>query len=464
MAFDRTAADEAAAWSRCLHDDAMHRMSQAFERRRSLLAALLLVPLLFVSLGGVPPANADPLSDALKQQKALQAKIAAQRQQIQALTASQAKLQSALATTAAQLQGINADQTKIAASVQVAQAALADVQSKYLALVSQVNDLDAQLQLLDGEIQDSQQQLADQRHVLASHIADAYMVQQTSLLEQLLSAKSLADVLADVGYYLRIGDQDASLASQIQQEATALQQLQRTTQVTRYQTQQARLAMFQQKAQVTRQRNQLLAQQKQLAALEARTKSVQAQQLAYYNRLKLTKSQAAAQLAAEQKSLNQLASLIAKLVAQQQSIPSQYNGTLAWPMNGTVSQEFGCTGFPAEPPLGSCAHFHVGIDIVAPIYTPVHAAGDGTVVFVGPNPYDPPGRQAVIVIIAHSQSLQTWYAHLDWATHPPIVSKGQVVRKGQVIGFEGDTGNSTGPHLHWAVELNGTFVNPRLFL
>ncbi len=439
-------------------------MSRAFQQRRSILTVLLLVPLLFASLGGAPPARADPLSDALRQQKALQAKIAAQRQQIQALTASQGQLQTALATTASQLHGINANQAQVAASVRLAQAALADVQSKYVALVSQVNDLDSQLQLLDGEIEASQQQLADQRHTLASHIADAYMVQQTSLLEQLLSAKSLADVLADVVYYLSIGDQDAALASQIQQEATTLQQLQRTTQVTRYQTQQARLAMFQQKAQVTKQRNQLLAQQKQLAALEARTKAVQAQQLATYNKLKLTKAQAAAQLAAEQKSLGQLAGLIAKLVAQQQSIPSQYNGTLVWPMNGTVSQEFGCTGFPAEPPLGSCAHFHVGIDIVAPLYTPIHASGDGTVVFVGPNPYDPPGRQAVIVIIAHSQSLQTWYAHLDWATHPPIVSKGQVVHQGQVIGFEGDTGNSTGPHLHWAVELNGTFVNPRMFI
>jgi murein DD-endopeptidase MepM/ murein hydrolase activator NlpD len=133
-------------------------------------------------------------------------------------------------------------------------------------------------------------------------------------------------------------------------------------------------------------------------------------------------------------------------------------------MAGDVTQEFGCTGFVYEPPLGNCAHFHTGIDIVAPEYTPIRAAGDGVVLFVGPNPYDPPWARAWIVIIAHSQSLTTWYAHIDASSHPPAVSKGQFVQQGQVIAYEGNTGNSTGPHLHWAVELNGSFVNPRLFI
>jgi murein DD-endopeptidase MepM/ murein hydrolase activator NlpD len=440
------------------------RIGHAPLARRGVLAVLLLVPLLFGSLGGAPQAQADPLSDALKAQKALQAKISAQRQQIQALQASAAKLQGILADTATQLAGINVEQSKVQADVTAAQAALADVRQKYTTMVAQVDNLDWQLQQLDSEIADSQQQLHDQRATLAAHIADAYKVQQTSLLEQLLTAKSLADVLADVGYYLRVGDQDAQLAAQIQQDEQQLQSLQQATQVTRYQTQQARLAMYAQKQQMTDQRNALLAAQKKLDALEAKTRAVQARQLATYNSVKRTKAQAAAELAREQAALNALASLIARLVAEQSNIPSQYNGTLVWPMPGIVSQEFGCTGFIAEPPLGNCAHFHTGIDIVAPMYTPIRAAGDGTVVFVGPNPYDPPYARAVIVIIAHSQSLLTWYAHVDNSAHPPTVYKGEFVHQGDVIAYEGNTGNSTGAHLHWAVELNGTFVNPRLFL
>ena len=442
----------------------MGRIGHARHGRRALLAALLLVPLLFGSFGGAPTTRADPLSDAVRAQKALEAKIAAQRQQIQALQASEANLQDVLASTATQLKGINVQQSRLQANVDAAQKALADVRAKYTAMVTQVGDLDAALSALDTKITAGQQQLTDERATLAGHIADAYITQQTSLLEQLLSARSLADVLADVGYYLRIGNQDAQLAQQIQQNQQSLETLQQATPVTRTQSQQVRLATYQAKQEMTGQRNALLAAQKQLNALEAKTRAVQAAQLAAFTRLKLTKAQAAARLASEQKSLNELSDLIARLVAEQQNIPSQYNGTLIWPMPGVVSQEFGCTGFIAEPPLGNCAHFHTGIDIVAPEYTPIRAAGDGTVVFVGPNPYDPPNLRAWIVIIAHSQSLLTWYAHIDNYTHPPAVYKGEVVQQGQVIAYEGDTGNSTGPHLHWAVELNGTFVNPRLFL
>ncbi|MGO9181374.1 MAG: murein hydrolase activator EnvC family protein [Candidatus Limnocylindrales bacterium] len=442
----------------------MGRLGQVKHQRRALLAALLVVPLLCGPLGGAPTARADPLSDALKAQKALEAKVAAQRQQIQALQASEKDLQGVLADTATQLKGINADQAKLQANVATAQHALADVRAQYTAMVTQVGDLDAALSTLDSKITAGQQQLADERATLARHIVDAYETQQTPLLEQLLTAKSLADVLADVDYYLTIGDQDAQLVTQIQQDQQSLGALQLSTQATRAQTQQLRLTTFQAEQEMTTQRNALLTAQTKLNALEARTRAAQAAQLATFTKLKLTKAQAAAQLAAEQKSLDELASQIARLVAAQQGIPSQYNGTLTWPMAGVVTQEFGCTGFISEPPLGSCAHFHTGIDIVAPEYTPIRAAGDGTVVFVGPNPYDPPNLRAVIVIIAHSQTLLTWYAHVDDSVHPPAVTKGEVVHQGQVIAYEGDTGNSTGPHLHWAVELNGTFVNPRLFL
>ena len=94
------------------------------------------------------------------------------------------------------------------------------------------------------------------------------------------------------------------------------------------------------------------------------------------------------------------------------NIPSQYNGTLTWPMAGDLTQNFGCTGVVWEPPKGSCPHFHNGIDLVAPYGTPVKASGDGVVVYIGWNYADGPDP-AWIVIIAHSDALQTWYAHMQ---------------------------------------------------
>ena len=141
------------------------------------------------------------------------------------------------------------------------------------------------------------------------------------------------------------------------------------------------------------------------------------------------------------------------------NIPSQYNGTLIWPMAGTITQDYGCTGFSWEPPRGDCAHFHNGIDIVNDYGTPVRASGAGRVVYCGWN-YADGADPAWIVIIAHSSELTSWYAHM---TPGCPASSGSRVSKGQVIGHEGNTGHSTGAHLHWMIQFRGSFVNPRLF-
>jgi murein DD-endopeptidase MepM/ murein hydrolase activator NlpD len=171
-------------------------------------------------------------------------------------------------------------------------------------------------------------------------------------------------------------------------------------------------------------------------------------------------------LAQRQAAQRALERKIDDLLAQQEprgKIPSEFNGTMRWPMAGQVTQDFGCTGFAWEPPLGDCDHFHKGIDIAAPMYTPIRAAAAGTVLFAGPNPYDPYPK-AWIVIIAHSSDLLTWYGHVDNAVKPPRVRAGQHVERGQVIAYNGMTGRTTGPHLHWMVERDGRFVNPRLYV
>ena len=437
-------------------------------RRRAVrllaVAALFAIGATLLPAGSSLPARAgDPLSDALAQQRAIQAKIAAERAAIQKFKATEAQLNAEIAATQVALAKVNADLATVKTNITKASANLKAVRARYTALVAQVNDLDWQLQALQSDLEDSQQALADARSTLSGHLADAYMTQQTSLLEQLLTADSLATVLADVGYYLHIGDDDAQLAAQISQEQSNVEALQRGTEATRIATQQTRVQVYHEKENVTAQRDALVRAQKQLAILEAQTKAVQQRQLAAYNKVQRSHAAAAADLSREQAALDDLKTKIDSLLSQT-ALPSQYNGTLIWPMAGIVSQEFGCTGFVFEPALGSCSHFHTGIDIVNDQYTPIHASGDGVVLFVGPNPYDPPWARAWIVIIAHSSRLLTWYAHIDDATHPPVVQQGQTVHQGDVIAYEGNTGNSTGPHLHWAVELDHNFVNPRLFL
>jgi murein DD-endopeptidase MepM/ murein hydrolase activator NlpD len=82
------------------------------------------------------------------------------------------------------------------------------------------------------------------------------------------------------------------------------------------------------------------------------------------------------------------------------------------------------------------------------------------VVYIGWNWADG-ADPAWIVIIAHAQGFETWYAHMQ-PRRP--VELGQFVKAGTVVGYEGNTGHSTGAHLHWAVRSGSVFVNPRLFV
>ena len=157
---------------------------------------------------------------------------------------------------------------------------------------------------------------------------------------------------------------------------------------------------------------------------------------------------------------SRIEALIRKQVARG-NIPSKFNGTMRWPMDSfTVSGEYGCSSFEYYAPGHGCAHFHNGIDLVGPYGAPIRASAGGQVVYVGWNWADG-SDPAWIVVIAHAGNLRTWYAHMQ-PKRP--VDVGQSVRKGQVIGYEGSTGHATGAHLHWMVELNDDFVNPRLFL
>jgi len=433
---------------------------------RAAVTTALAVVLLATAIGPIAPARAgDPLTDALRQQKALRAKIATQQGELKALKASEAKLSARLAATQGALNEINADQAAVRARIKEAGTALAEVRASYKVLVRRVDELTWQLEVLEDDMAQGEEQLATSKRILARHIADAYQTQQTSLLEQLLTARSLSDVLEDVGYYLASGDQDARLASQIERDHAELDRLRRSIAATRTETQRTRMQVRAQYNEMVRQRDELKSAQERLEELEAQTREAKARQLTAYNAIRKNKAQTTALLVKEQAALGDLQAQIAKLIASDMgNIPSAYSGTLLWPLSGTVTQSYGCSGFALEPTRGSCRHYHNGIDIAAPMYSPIRAAGDGVVVFAGANPYDPPGARAWIVIIAHSKSLVTWYAHVDSGSRPPAVHKGQWVNQGQIIAYVGMTGRTTGPHLHWMVELNGTFSNPRAFV
>ncbi|TMF16045.1 MAG: hypothetical protein E6I35_11365 [Chloroflexi bacterium] len=128
-----------------------------------------------------------------------------------------------------------------------------------------------------------------------------------------------------------------------------------------------------------------------------------------------------------------------------------------WPEpQAEISQPFGPSTYWFEPPYGSYAHFHTGIDLVEPFGSPVLAADDGVVALVGSSS----SGYGNYVVIAHSGGLNTLYGHLSTS----LVKVGQSVTQGTPVGLEGSTGNSTGAHLHFELRINQSPVNPAPYL
>ena len=139
------------------------------------------------------------------------------------------------------------------------------------------------------------------------------------------------------------------------------------------------------------------------------------------------------------------------------NIPSKFNGSLSWPMAGYVSGEFGCTARtrvtgPATAAPTSTTGSTSSRGPAAGRRSRRPAAG--RIGYIGWN-YADGADPAWIVIIVHSQNLQTWYAHMKAHTYPGGIRRGSLIKTGQLIGYEGTTGHATGCHLHWMVEYNG---------
>ena len=117
----------------------------------------------------------------------------------------------------------------------------------------------------------------------------------------------------------------------------------------------------------------------------------------------------------------------------------------ARPVSGTITSRFG------RRSRGT----HTGLDIATSKGTPVGAAAAGTVTFAGPK-----GTYGNLVVIDHGNGVQTYYAHCSTIN----CSAGQYVSQGQIISTVGSTGNSTGPHLHLEVRINGVCQNPQNYL
>ncbi|HTV57658.1 MAG TPA: M23 family metallopeptidase [Verrucomicrobiae bacterium] len=122
-----------------------------------------------------------------------------------------------------------------------------------------------------------------------------------------------------------------------------------------------------------------------------------------------------------------------------------------WPVMGEITGHFG----ERLDPFSGEGAFHTGIDIASHYGDAIHAAADGVVTLA-----DKRAGYGMLVIIDHGFGVTTWYGHLSRFN----TQAGMRVKRGDIIGYEGDTGRSTGPHLHYEVRIYNTPINPWRYL
>ena len=156
-------------------------------------------------------------------------------------------------------------------------------------------------------------------------------------------------------------------------------------------------------------------------------------------------SELAATVAEEARNLRTLDRLLTRAAKMLAALPSR------WPVRGSINSEFG----NRPSPWASHMEFHSGIDIRAAKGTPVRAPAPGIVSFAGSHP-----EYGLLVAIDHGHDVKTVYGHLSKID--AVV--GQQLQAGASIGLTGNTGRSSGPHLHYEIVVQGQPVNPRAYL
>jgi murein DD-endopeptidase MepM/ murein hydrolase activator NlpD len=428
------------------------------KRNTRLRTAIVVLAGLALFLGQVIPASADdPLTDALRRKQELERAVAVSRANTDRYKQAADQFQSAVNSSNAAIADLQAKAN--AAQSQAEQLGYEiQITEEQLQLVSfQLDETNALVSSLQSQVDAENQQLAQREDLYAKHLRTTYRQAQISPLEMLLSSQSLSDFASRIQAMVIINRQDVQLANEIKtmrDEATANVGL----------TQEKAAEMVGLQDQITQQRTALAAQkarydqlikeaQNQMDSAAAQRDAAAAERNSQLGAAAQQNAQTAAlnrQLQDAEAQYEQLAAL----AAAKSGLGVYTGGKLpVWPLHGVLTSPFGARW----------GGFHNGLDIANVMYSPIVAAASGRVTTVG-KPYLASGDTATVVIIAHGNNFSTLYGHLDDRVHPPIVQVGQYVNAGQVIAYEGMTGWTTGPHLHFMTIVNGRAVDPLPYL
>ena len=353
------------------------------------------------------------------------------------------------AAAADQKAGVLTEQlSAVAGQVRELEAGVRAQQARLSVLRGQLAGARARLAALDGTIARQTERLGRLRGEyrvalsrLEQRVRELYMTDGPDALAFVLGTASFADLIDNVDLLNRIGRQDERIAARVKASRDGVADARRRTKAARVEAAHVEAAVAsatsEQQGVVSRlvaSRDALVAARRDKSATLASIRDDRASTLAEIDALE------------EQSAV--LAERIRQAQQQSSAVPvvvSSGSGVLGWPVSGPVTSGFGLRW----------GRMHEGIDIAVAEGTPVRAAGAGTVIYAGWM-----GGYGNLVVVDHGNGLSTAYAHNSSLG----VGVGQSVTAGQVVSYSGNTGNSTGPHVHFEVRVNGSAVDPLGYL
>jgi murein DD-endopeptidase MepM/ murein hydrolase activator NlpD len=273
---------------------------------------------------------------------------------------------------------------------------------------------------------------------LSKRLVEIYTSERTSSLAVVLESGSFSDMLDQLEFLNTIGRHDQKIALEVKAAKLQMQETRNSTRRTRREVAETTRAVAARTAEQRAVRDRLAWSQRQLATARRDKRDT-------LSTVREDKEDALEHMAELQA---QSASLAAKIRSAQSSVV--FTGTTSasgfiWPVHGVLTSGFGWRW----------GRMHEGIDLAVTSGTPVVSAAAGTVILAGWM-----GGYGNLVVVDHGGGISTAYGHNTSVT----VGVGQQVAQGQLIAYSGNTGHSTGPHVHFEVRVNGAAVDPMGYL
>jgi murein DD-endopeptidase MepM/ murein hydrolase activator NlpD len=416
-----------------------------------------------LTVGLAAPARADEdINAVLKKISDLERAIQVSRQNAARYQQAQSQYQRAVAAANSRIATLANQEQNAQSEAEAVSADIAISEEQLALLTLQLNETVAYAQSLDAAIDEGAKRLVQREDLYGQHLRQVYRQYRVTPIEMLLSSANLADFAQRVQLLLLVARQDQQLVSEIKRLKSDNEDKRVTAGLKQAEIDGLKSATNQQRETLTAKRiylDQLIAQTSAAKSATAAARDKAAGAATDAAQAAKTEQARAEELQRQRAAAEQLYTQLAAQVAGRYGLNKPYPGgkLVQWPVSGSISSYFGNRCFVLYG--RRYCDFHTGLDIAAPMYTPVRAAAPGVVQYVGYETYG-----AMIVIIGHYSNFQTEYVHLDNRARPPVVQAGQTVAAGQVIAYIGMTGLTTGPHLHFMTILNKTPVNPLPYL